>query len=696
MNINEILKKVFGYDSFRPYQELIINSVMSNKDVLAVLPTGGGKSICYQIPAIASSGVGIVISPLISLMKDQVDTLNEQGISAVAINSALSNSEFNNVLRDLHSGKIKLIYVAPERLENSYFIDLVKSLEISMIAIDEAHCISQWGHDFRPSYRNIKSFIDSLDNRPNLIALTATATKIVREEIVNLLGLKNPNIYVASFDRPNIQFKIEEPISKLDYILENVDKNESTIIYASTRNNVDKVYDFLKDKNYLVEKYHAGMLADERTNAQNNFINDTSKTIVATNAFGMGIDKPDVRKVIHYNMPKDLESYYQEAGRAGRDGLDSEAVLLFSKQDIVIAKMLLNRSENIHSMEKLNAMIAYTNTTNCLRKFILSYFEENLKEDCGNCSSCLEGFETKVVTKEAQMILSCIYRMDQRFGSSLVADVLKGSENKKVKQWNFEKLSTYALMKDYKREEILDILNSLVADGYIRPNEFGSLTLTQESSKILTGKIEYSIKHRKTKETKKSKNQSYEVVNQELYEKLKQTRMDLAKKHNYPPYIICNDKTLIELSNKMPKTRDELLNISGIGENKADKYGDIFISAIKEFGGNSNVSQFEKETKELSNTELETLRLYQSGENIYEIAEERNIKLGTVLTHFYNLAKANKIKEFDSKLDKNKLKAIENAIKEVGNKKLKPIKEILPDEITYDEIKMVVIEDLLK
>ena len=707
LNIEQILQKYFGFDDFRPHQRQIIECILSGRDVLGVLPTGGGKSLCYQLPGIKLKDLTIVISPLISLMKDQVDALREQGIAAELLNSTLSLEETKEIENKIENGEVKILYIAPERLDSDYFINWINRFSISLLAIDEAHCVSQWGHDFRPSYRKISYFISRLRKRPIVVAFTATATEKIRQDIVNFLELNNPEIFIGSFDRPNIQFIIEEPKSKNQYLLNNLDEEESSIIYANTRKNVDSIYELLKNNNYSVEKYHAGMNNEARKISQDNFIMDRSKIIVATNAFGMGIDKPDVRKVIHYNMPKDLESYYQEAGRGGRDGLDSKAILLFSKADIVTAKFLISQGDDPYSMARLNDMIGYCNTINCLRQFILNYFGEEYPNPCMNCSSCLEDFELVDVTKEAQMVLSCILRMDQRFGAGLVCNVLRGSKAQKVLEWKFDELSTYGLLKDYSQASVLDILSSLTAENFISPDEHGALKLRQSATPLLKGEEKFFIKYREEKSEKEKTRTDTSAEYPELFEKLRMLRLEISKEKGVPPYVIFHDSSLIDMSNKLPTTDGEFLNITGVGKAKFENYGEAFMEVIKEYIDEEGIEKTssaivrshqvkDKLNSRIGSSDFTTYKLYEQGMDIEEIANERSISTKTIRNHLYNLAVGGMLKEFVSDVEEWKKIEILEAIEEVGISFLNPIKARVSEEINYEEIREVIIMEIIE
>ena len=585
------LKNYFGYDSFREGQEEIINKILAGRHVLGVLPTGGGKSICYQLPALMKDGITLVISPLISLMKDQVDALKENGIAASFINSSLSLEDYKKSLSDIKSGAVKLVYISPERLENEFFIDFLKGLTISFVAVDEAHCISQWGHDFRPSYKLIPKLYETL-GKVQITAFTATATKEVRDDIIKSLALDDPFIKVTGFDRKNLLFLVEKPNKKINYLKDFIREHEedSGIIYASTRKKVDAIHKKLRAMGYACGKYHAGMTESERKKSQDAFIYDEDKIIVATNAFGMGIDKSNVRYVIHYNMPKDMESYYQEAGRAGRDGEEATCILLYSGQDIIINKHLINMGTNpIYKriqLEKLQTIINYVNTTSCLRQYILNYFGQDAEDECGACSNCLSEIEKEDATVDSQKILSCIYRLDQRYGTSTVVDCLMGSKNKNAREKELNKISTYGIMKDKSKSYIKDLIGTLTADGYIKVSgtTYPILKLTEKSKDVLFGEVKVLVNIR-SKEEKVRKDGFDDKLSydEKLFKHLKEVRLEMARMRNIPPFIIFSDASLKEMSQKKPRTEDEMLMIKGVGDKKLLQYGDIFLAEIREF-----------------------------------------------------------------------------------------------------------------
>lgn len=580
----QILQKFYGYEDFRPGQKKVVESLLNKNDTVAIMPTGAGKSICFQIPALLFEGVTLVISPLISLMKDQVDSLRQLGIAAVYINSSVSKAQLYKDLQDISAGFYKIIYIAPERLTSEYLPDSFKNLNISMVAVDEAHCLSQWGHDFRPSYRNILNFTNSLRIKPIISAFTATATPEVKTDIINLLGLKQPNVFVTGFDRPNLYFSVLRGEVKDKFVIDYVKKhqNEAGIIYVGTRKDVDALQVLLEIKGIKAGRYHAGMTDEERNQMQEDFLYDNLSVMVATNAFGMGIDKPNVRYVIHYNMPKNMEAYYQEAGRAGRDGLSGNCILLYSPQDTQLQKFLISKSTESEirqqlEYKRLQSMVDYCHTPQCLRAFILHYFGEfDVEEHCDNCSNCkLEG-ELIDITIDAQKVLSCVYRMHERFGVKMIAEVLKGSKSAKVKQFNFERLSTYGLMKERKLKDISDLILRLSAMQYldITESQYPVVTLNELSWQVLRGQKKVWQKMVIVKKAK---------AKGELFEALRSLRKELATKEKLPPYMIFSDATLTQMATDKPTDLELMKNIRGVGEFKLQKYGEEFLTVIKSY-----------------------------------------------------------------------------------------------------------------
>ena len=600
----EALKAVFGYDSFRQGQESVINAVLDGRDILAVMPTGAGKSLCYQVPAMLLSGITLVISPLISLMQDQVKALNEAGVDAAFINSSLSEKEMHDTFKNASKGQYKIIYVAPERLMSEDFVRLAKGVEISMITVDEAHCISQWGQDFRPSYMDIAEFVNVLDKRPIISAFTATATQNVREDIICSLGLSNPYFLVTGFDRENLFFQVDKPKSKDRFILDYLDrhKGESGIIYCATRKNVDSLYTLLKKWNISVAKYHAGMSIEERKQMQDDFVFDYTSIVIETNAFGMGIDKSNVRFVIHYNMPSSMENYYQEAGRAGRDGLNSECILLFSPQDIIINRFLLEHKDfsdidptdamtiRERDIKRLQIMEGYCYTTECLRNYILKYFGENPKKPCDDCGNCLRQFETLDMTDEAKKIINCIYESRGRYGKNIIMDTVLGAKTARLEEIGASEYKSYGVLESSNKNLLRRLIEELLLEGYIQTGEYQVLKLGDISKlKLKDTKVlvkitdEDKATNRKLKPKKNIKGtDSLTSSGFKLFDKLKELRLEIAREEKMPPYIVFNDKTLIDMCAKMPTTKSDMLNVSGVGENKYSKYGERFIDVIKE------------------------------------------------------------------------------------------------------------------
>ncbi|WP_313468579.1 DNA helicase RecQ [Carnobacterium sp.] len=577
----QLLHEIYGFNEFRHGQSEVIEKILNGQDALAIMPTGGGKSLCYQIPALVFDGITIVISPLISLMKDQVDALTELGISATYLNSTLSSVEMNERLKDASNGKYKLVYVAPERFQTEEIYYLMKSVKISMIAIDEAHCISQWGHDFRPSYLSLCETIQRSVYRPTILALTATATPLVSDDILELLGIEEKNRVNTGFVRDNLAFQVVKGQERNRYLLDylTINKGQSGIIYASTRKEVERIYELLTSHHILAGKYHGGMKEEERSDWQEKFLYDEVAVMVATNAFGMGIDKSNVRFVIHYQIPKNIEAYYQEAGRAGRDGLPSDAILLFSPQDMQIQHYFIEQSamdEEHKKMEyaKLREMAQYGSTQMCLQCYIVHYFGDQC-EECGQCSNCLDEREAIDITIETQKVLSCVKRMGETFGKSMVMKVLTGSKDQKIKQWNFDQLSTYGLMKGTAQKEVTQLIDYLTAEKYLAPTDgqYPLLKLTEKGVAILKG--ENSV-------TRKQAQQAHKLaIDDVLFDRLREIRKELASVQKVPPYVIFSDETLKQMCQFLPQTENELLKIKGVGENKLEKYGAVFLEELK-------------------------------------------------------------------------------------------------------------------
>ena len=711
--ILETLKQYYGYDSFRPGQEQLIDAILRGEDVLGVMPTGGGKSLCYQIPAICMDGVTIVISPLISLMKDQVDGLQTMGVKAAYINSQLTFNEQENILYSALQGELDLIYVSPERLQNEVFISYAQQMNINLVAVDEAHCVSQWGHDFRPSYQNIPQLMDVLNTRPPFAAFTATATTPVREDMVKQLNLNQPYQYISSFDRPNLYFSVVKPKKKANELLRMVDNKESSIIYCNTRKNVEKVYETLNKKGYPVTLYHAGISNQERTRNQEDFLYDRKPIMVATNAFGMGIDKSNVRRVIHYNMPLDMESYYQEAGRAGRDGAPSEAILFYSGQDIITNTFLIEQGNNPHAKTNLNTMITYCKTGSCLRKTILNYFDEIPEwTECDHCSNCDGEMVKTDVTVECQKILSCIFRMNQTYGTGLVTDVLRGKATSRIKQMHFDDLSTYGIMKEYTEGDIKDIISIMISEGYLHlgGDQYPILQFTPKTNDLLKATVRLTITKSLKEEPKNTKKSVENIENYDtgLFELLRELRRGIAQELGKPPFVVFSDRSLIDMAAKFPISDEEFLAIHGVGEAKLEEYGEAFLTVIQNYSTEQSldVEQLRKENlsvKEVvvkpasrsSNsskkgaTHEETLAYFNEGKAVTEIAAIRELSPTTIVNHLCVLIQEGTELEFSRLVSEEAAVEIRAAAAKVGMIPLKPIKEAVSESISYDEIKFV-------
>ncbi|MGI5856991.1 MAG: DNA helicase RecQ [Candidatus Merdivicinus sp.] len=601
MEPRQILKDVFGYDSFRGGQEPLIEAILKGQDALGIMPTGAGKSLCYQVPALAREGVTLVISPLISLMKDQVGALTQSGVRAAYLNSSLTAAQFHRAMENARAGEYRILYVAPERLETEEFLEFARSAEIFMVCVDEAHCVSQWGQDFRPSYLKIPEMIRALPRRPVVSAFTATATAQVREDIVRLLELQAPFVLTTGFDRPNLYFEVRKPASKPEALREilRVHENQSAIIYCATRKTVEEVCEALCREGISATRYHAGLTDGERRENQDDFLCDRKLVMVATNAFGMGIDKSNVSLVVHYNMPKNLESYYQEAGRAGRDGTAADCILLYGGQDVITNQFLIDRSAGGEldgetavavrekDRERLKAMAFYCHTTDCLREYLLRYFGEKTGGYCGNCGNCLRNFETADVTVEAQKILSCVSRMRQRFGAKLVCDVLRGGKTDRIRQLQLDKLTTYGILKDTPEHTIRDIIRYLELQGLLRDSggEYPVLKLTEGSLEVLRGERRVEMKLNRALPEKKEKKAAGKTsaagaADPGLYQKLRALRARLAREQGVPAYVVFTDAALEDMCRRRPESAAQFLEVSGVGQKKLERYGEAFLKVI--------------------------------------------------------------------------------------------------------------------
>ena len=595
-----MLETYFGYTSFRPAQEAPIASLLRNEDVIGIMPTGAGKSICFQIPALCKAGLTIVFSPLISLMKDQVDGLLVQNIPAALINSTLTQAEFNKTMYEVRSGKIKLLYIAPERLGSNFFCNVLRALPIAQVIVDEAHCISEWGHDFRPSYRLIGEWLNSLPKRPIVGAFTATATKYVENDIKKLLGLDNANVYVTGFDRPNLSFSVIRTPKRMDYVVHYVRQhaNENGIIYCATRKDVDRVYENLTRAGIKVGHYHGGLSDEVRREMQNAYADDKLQVMVATNAFGMGIDKSNVRYVLHYQMPRNMESYYQEAGRAGRDGAPAECILLYSGQDVQVHKYLIEQSIETPErqeveLRKLQSMIDYCFCSNCLRKYMLNYFgESTVWTTCDNCSSCKGSGDKVNVTKEAKDIFRAIMGTDERYGASMITSIVRGDRTDRIMRAGHDALPVFGLLSNVDEKSIKGLIQQFVASGYLRSStgKYPVLSLTAGAEEVLAGHKEVeeirqhvSVPSRTSRSTSTTSRGKASSGAGGLFEHLRQHRKRLAEEAGLRPYLIFPDTVLIDLANLRPTTLGEFGNVKGVGEAKLKKYGLSFLQAIAEY-----------------------------------------------------------------------------------------------------------------
>ncbi|RBP65966.1 ATP-dependent DNA helicase RecQ [Alkalibaculum bacchi] len=606
-----VLKEYFGYEQFRMGQEELIDSILQGKDTLGIMPTGAGKSICFQIPAVLLEGITLVISPLISLMKDQVTTLNQAGIPSAFLNSSLSNRQYSLALRYAKEGRYKIIYVAPERLTTAQFLKFASESKISMISVDEAHCVSQWGQDFRPSYLKIKEFIHLLPSRPVISAFTATATEEVREDIIHILQLKKPNVTTTGFDRPNLFFAVRKPSNKYTEVLKILKAHlgESGVIYCATRKNVEEVCNNLNLDGYKATRYHAGLSDQERKDNQEAFVYDNSPIMVATNAFGMGIDKSNVSFVIHYNMPKNLESYYQEAGRAGRDGEPADCILLYHGQDVITNQFLIEHGSQNEELdeetsklvkekdrERLKIMTYYCHTRDCLREYILNYFDDKSENHCGNCSNCMNNFEEMDITEIAKKIISCIYSAHSRFGIKVIIDTLRGSKAKKILRLHLDQLPTYGICASLTEKKLRSIINFLVLKQYlsITNSEFPTVGVTEKAidfmneEHILTMKIVEEVEDSTVEQSnyKKQKSVVHKEVDEGLFEALRQLRGQIAVRQKVPAFIIFSDATLRSMCQLRPTTESQFLGVSGVGEVKMTRYGKTFIDVIIDYENN--------------------------------------------------------------------------------------------------------------
>ncbi len=704
----QALHKYFGYTEFRHQQEAIIQQLISGGDALVLMPTGGGKSLCYQLPAVLLPGLTIVISPLIALMKDQVDSLNINGIPAAYLNSSQNSDEQQDIINRLKAGKIKLLYLAPERLfsSESRLVTFLKSLPVSLIAIDEAHCISHWGHDFRPEYLMLSHFKTEFPAIP-VIALTATADKLTRQDIQDKLSLQNPAVFISSFNRPNISYTVAPKKNSYQQLLDflSTRKDDSGIIYCLSRASTEDLAADLREQGFTAEAYHAGLDNDTKARNQEKFLRDEVKLMVATIAFGMGINKSNVRYVVHYDLPKNIEGYYQETGRAGRDGLPSEALLFFSAGDAFklqrFAKVDGNEEQSRIMLKKLDDMVKYCQLQTCRRQYLMHYFNEPFPDHCGSCDVCLTEFKKFDGTVLAQKALSAVTRLNQRFGTTYVIDFLRGSKSEKIRE-EHKQLKTYGIGTDVSKADWQRYFTQLINQGYLQvtDDQYPILKLTDTSEAVLKGqqKVEFIL----AKETTMAAEIQTPAYEGGLLQELKTIRFNLAMKENVPAYIILSDATLLEMATYLPQTMDELGNISGFGEVKLKRYGEAFLNAItaysRQHGLSSQMSSKRAKpaarnkaprSTSTGNTQRESFELYRAGKSVAEIAAQRSLSPTTIESHLCSFIQTGEM-DITEMVSQHKMQPIQNAAESYGTDRLAPLKEVLGDAYTYAEIKAVI------
>ncbi|MFA5871938.1 MAG: DNA helicase RecQ [Parcubacteria group bacterium] len=702
-----ILKTHFGFDRFRPLQEEIIGRAISGKDAFVLMPTGGGKSLCYQLPALKLPGLTLVVSPLIALMKDQVDALQANGISAEFINSTLSPAEIDRTQTEARAGKLKILYAAPERLANPGFQNFLAELEISLIAIDEAHCISEWGHDFRPDYRNLKMLRNIFPGIP-VMALTATATKKVREDIISQLSLEKAKVFISSFNRSNLTYAVlpkKDSYDQLIKILHN-QKNEAVIIYCFSRKDTENLAADLREDGFRTLPYHAGLESAERRINQEKFIHDEAQIIVATIAFGMGIDKPDVRLVVHYNLPKSIEGYYQETGRAGRDGLPSQCILFYSYGDTVKQQFFIRQiegeRERDNAYKKLNQMVEYCELSACRRRHLLKYFGEDYKpEKCGGCDACLSPKVEFDATVISQKIISTIIRTGERFGASYIIDVLIGAKNKKILERGHRKLSVYGIAPDFSKEELRHIIGQLIAKKLIAKSgdEYPILAISRRGKGFIKGREEIRLSKLKSSAESSQKSAVAEAeYDRELFDRLRILRKKIADEKGVPPFVVFGDLALVQMSLHLPQSEDSFSKISGVGEEKLKQYGKIFTEVIRAYAKQNNLSEknipvkrtaSERRLKRAGSTYQETKKLLLQKMSIEKIAGMRGVTAGTITAHIEKLVGAGeKIDISHLRPPAKKMEKIKSAFQKSGGMALSPVREMLGGEFSYDELRI--------
>ena len=699
--IHQTLATVFGFHQFRSPQQEVIERVVAGEDVFLVMPTGGGKSLCYQVPALHRDGVAVVVSPLIALMKDQVDALLANGVRTACFNSSLSPEEARRVSRQLESGELDLLYVAPERLLLPEFLERLATLKLALFAIDEAHCISQWGHDFRPEYTQLGRLRPLFPTVP-VVAMTATADPETRKDIIRQLGIEQARVYVAGFDRPNITYTVmpkHKPLAQLGAFL-NGRRDEAGIVYALSRKRVEQVAERLRASGFSAAAYHAGLSDEERRRVQDAFRCDDLRIVVATVAFGMGIDKPNVRFVVHYDMPKSVESYYQETGRAGRDGLPSEALMLFGMGDVMTARSLIENSGNAErvriELQKLNAMVAYAEALTCRRRALLAYFGDQREQDCDNCDICNDPPQRFDASELARKALSCVYRVGERFGARHVIDVLRGAKGQRILELRHNELSTYGIGADFSSVEWDNIFRQLIHLGYLVQDftRFGALGLSPAARPVLKGEMQVTLglprDVAKVEEKTRRRSGAGEGAHRALFEELRSVRKLIADAASVPPFVVFSDATLVEMARIKPRDERELLSITGVGAHKLAKYGAQFLAAIGEYlrstaPGNDNADH----NLSLSDTQRDTYRLYLEGISLDEIAARRGLKDVTIVSHLEELLAAGLDIDLCRFVDADKLPPIEARLEMLGAVSLTVLKEGLPESISYNDVRLI-------
>jgi ATP-dependent DNA helicase RecQ len=699
-SIHHTLKSVFGFHQFRSPQQEVIERVVAGEDVFLVMPTGGGKSLCYQIPSLHRAGLAIVVSPLIALMKDQVDALLSNGVRAACFNSSLSPDEARRVSRQMDTGELDLLYVAPERLMQPDFLERLGAMKLALFTIDEAHCISQWGHDFRPDYVQIGRIRGLFPGVP-IVAMTATADPETRKDIIRQLGIEQATVYVAGFDRPNITYTVmpkQKPFAQLGAFLKER-RNEAGIVYALSRKRVEQVAERLNSAGFAAAAYHAGLPDEERRRVQDAFRRDDLRIVVATVAFGMGIDKPNVRFVVHYDMPKSVESYYQETGRAGRDGLPSEALMLFGMGDVMTARSLIENSDNPErvriELQKLNAMVSYAEALTCRRRALLAYFGDQRDADCGNCDICNDPPRRFDASELAKKALSCVYRVGERFGARHVIDVLRGAKGQRILDLRHNQLSTYGIGADHSALEWDNVIRQLIHLGYLVQDftRFGALGLSQTARSVLKGETLVILglprDVAKVEEKSRRKSGAGEDAHRALFEELRALRKQIADTAGVPPFVVFSDATLVEMAKSRPRDEQELLSITGVGELKLRRYGNQFLAAIERYcrtaePGSDGVGP----AMELSDTQRETFVLYQQGLSLPEIASRRGLKELTIITHLEELAAAGLAVDLRRFVDAEKLAVIDDRLHALGAVSLTLLKEGLPESVSYNDVRL--------